>query len=93
MATVKEICETIPQSLLDSSVDDLHLAELSTVMTEWRGLAPFLGLTPAEEEGIVVKHRDELQLQIREALRKWKEKKAVRQHIGHSLLLFVTKVE
>ena len=89
MATAKEICEAVPQSLLDSPVDDLHLAELATVMTEWRGLAPFLGLTPAEEEVIIVKHRDDLQLQIREALHKWKEKMAAKRHIGHSLLLFV----
>ena len=74
MATAKEICEGIPKSCLDRAVSDIHIAQLAKIMTEWQELAPFLDLSPAEEEDIVEQYRGRLQLQKREALRKWKEK-------------------
>ena len=70
----EEIMDKIPQSRLDSPVEDIDIAKLAREMTEWQELAPFLGLTPAEEREIVERYRDRLQLQKREALRKWKEK-------------------
>ena len=75
MSTVKEICEGVPQSRLDSPISDIHIAQLASVMTEWEELAPFLNLTPAEEREIVEGlYQRRFYLQKREALRKWKEK-------------------
>ena len=78
MSTVKEICDGVPQSLLDSPISDIHIAQIANVMTEWEELAPFLGLTPAEESEIVERYRGRFNLQKREALRKWKEKNGIR---------------
>ena len=74
MAAAKEICEGVPKSCLDRTVSDIHIAQLAKIMTEWQELAPFLGLSQSEEENIVERYRGRLQLQKREALRKWKEK-------------------
>ena len=83
MTTAREIIEDIPQTCLDSTVDDVHQAELAKVMKEWRELAPFLDITPPEEEEIAEKYEGDLRLQKREALRKLREEKmVVRQHIG-----------
>ena len=74
MSMAEEIMDMIPQSRLDAPVEDINIAKLAREMTEWQELAPFLGLTPAEEREIVERYRDRLQLQKRQALRKWKEK-------------------
>ena len=75
MVTAKEICEGVPKSCLDRAVSDIHVAQLAKIMTlEWQELAPFLDITPAEEGEIVEQYRGRLQLQKREALRKWKDK-------------------
>ena len=76
MATDKEICEGVPnyKSCLDRAVSDIHIAQLVKAMTEWQEFAPFLGLSPAEEEDITERYRGRLQLQKRLALRKWKAK-------------------
>ena len=75
MPTAKQICDSIrDRSLLDFTVEDIHLDHLAKEMTEWREIAPKLDITPAEEEEIAEKHRGHLRLQKREALRKWKEK-------------------
>ena len=74
MATAKEICTGVPKSSLDSTVSDIHIAQLAKVMDEWQLLAPFFGLTRAEELEIVEQYRGRLQLQKREALRIWKLK-------------------
>ena len=74
MSMAEEIMDNIPASLLDSAVEDIDIAKLAREMTKWQELAPFLGLTPDEEEEIVERYRYRLQLQKREALRKWKGK-------------------
>ena len=75
MATAKEICEGVPKSCLDRAVSDIHIARLAKSMSlEWQELAPFLDITPAEEGEILEQYRGRLQLQKREALRKWKIK-------------------
>ena len=74
MATDKDICKGVPKSHLDRAISDIHIAQLAKSMTEWQELAPFLGITPAEENEIIELYRGRLQLQKREALRKWKEK-------------------
>ena len=44
------------------------------ISTTWEELAPYLGLTPAEEEAVQVDYQGRYGLQKRHALRKWKAK-------------------
>ena len=74
MATAKETCKNVTKSCLDHDISDIHIAQLAKSVTEWQELAPFLGLTPAEEKEIVEQYSGRLKIQTREALRKWKEK-------------------
>ena len=73
MSTVKEICEGVPRSLLDSPISDIHLSDIASHITEWRELAPYLDLSEVEEKDIVDSYPNRPKLQRREALRKWKE--------------------
>ena len=91
MTTAKEICEGVPKTLLDSQVDDLHLAVLAHDMEEWEELAPFLDFTPAEESAIVEKYRGRLGLQIREALRMWKKKKGSKASYRALIIVFCVR--
>ena len=64
----------IPRELLDSPVSDKHVAEISRQLVKWEELAPWLELTPAEEEE--VKRSGNLYgHQKREILRTWRRKK------------------
>ena len=73
MSTVREVCEGVPRSLLDSPVSDIHLCSIASHITEWRELAPYLDLSEVEENDIVDSYPDCPKLQRQEALRKWKE--------------------
>ena len=73
MSTAEEICEGVSRSLLDSPVNDIHLSDIASHITEWRELAPYLDLSEVEEKDIVDTYPDRPKLQRREALRKWKE--------------------
>ena len=88
MTTAKEIIEDIPQAYLDSTVEDVDQAELAKVMREWRELAPFLDITPPEEEEIAEKYQGDLRLQKREALRKWKEKNGSKATYRRLIVIF-----
>ena len=73
----KSIIDSIPESMrgyLDTPIGDIHLAQLADVMEEWEGLAPYLGLTRAEQKEIIENYRGRFNLQKREALGKWKQK-------------------
>ena len=74
MATAEDICDGVPREKLDSPITDIHIADLAFMLTSWEELAPYLGLTPAEEEAIQVDYRGRYGLQKRQALRKWKVK-------------------
>ena len=74
MATTEDICHGVPRDKLDSPVTDIHIADLAFMLTTWEELAPYLGLTPAEEEAIQVDYQGRYGLQKRQALRKWKAK-------------------
>ena len=74
MSTAKEICEGVSRSLLDSPVNDIHLSDIASHITEWRQLAPYLDLSEVEEKDIVDTYPDRPKLQRRDALRMWKEK-------------------
>ena len=67
MATAEDI-------KLDSPITDIHIADLAFMLTTWEELAPYLGLTPAEEEAIQVDYQGRYGLQKRQALRKWQSK-------------------
>ena len=92
MATAKEICEGVPKSCLDRAVSDIHIAQLAKIMTvDWQELAPFLEITPAEEDEIVEQYRGRLQLQKREALRKWKDKGGSKATYRKLIVIFCTQ--
>ena len=74
MATAEDICHGVPREKLDSPITDIHIANMAFMLTTWEELAPYLGLTPAEEEAIQVDYRGRYGLQKRQALRKWKAK-------------------
>ena len=73
MSNAKEICEGVQRSLLDSPVTDAHLSDITSHITNWQELAPYLDLSEAEEKDIVDSYPNRPKLQRREALRKWKE--------------------
>ena len=62
--------------LLDTPVDDIDLAKIAGGLINWEDVAPFLELSPVEEEEI---RRDErtYNMQKRRALLRWKEKKGM----------------
>ena len=74
MATTEDICHGVPREKLDSPITDIHIADLAFMLTTWEELAPYLGLTPADEAAILVDYRGRYGLQKRQALRKWQSK-------------------
>ena len=74
MATAEDICQGIPSERLDSPVTDIQIADLASELKTWEKLAPYLGLTPADEEEIQVDYQGRYGLQKRQALRKWQSK-------------------
>ena len=74
MATAEDICHGVPREKLDSPITDIHIADLAFMLTTWEKLAPYLGLTKAEEEEIRVDYRGRYGLQKRQALQKWQSK-------------------
>ena len=72
--TAEDICHGVPREKLDSPISDIHIADLAFMLTTWEELAPYLGLTEAEEEEIQVDYQGRYGLQKRQALRKWKSK-------------------
>ena len=61
--------------LLDAPVSDLHLAQIASHnIRRWEEVAPFLGLSDAEEEEIREDYKD-YGVQKRKALQRWREKK------------------
>ena len=74
MARVEDICQGIPSERLDSPVTDIQIADLASELKTWEELAPYLGLTQADEEDIEVRYRHRYGLQKRQALRTWQSK-------------------
>ena len=74
MTTAEDICQGIPSERLDSPVTDIQIADLASELKTWEELAPYLGLTPADEEEIQVDYQGRYGLQKRQALRKWQSK-------------------
>ena len=71
--TAKEICEGVPQKVLDTVVSDVHISDIASQITDWRELAPYLDISEVVEKDIVDLYQKFPNLQRCEALRKWKE--------------------
>ena len=74
MATAGDIYQGIPSERLDSPVTDIQIADLASELKMWEELAPYLGLTEADEKEIQVDYQGRHGLQKRQALRKWQSK-------------------
>ena len=72
-ATKQEVLKDVPPEKLDQLCKDEHLSELALSITDWPSIAPFLGLTGAEESEI--KDHATARRQKIEMLRKWQTKK------------------
>ena len=70
-----DVLKKIPRELLDSPVSDQHLAQIARDLKKWEEVAPFLGLSQAQEEEVRRTHQIDYGDQKREALRKWKQMK------------------
>ena len=74
-ATVAEdVLGDVPEAKKASQVTDEHIAVIAECLINWKRLAPYLGLTEADEEAISEDYRGDFKLQKREALREWKRK-------------------
>ena len=72
--TAKDICASVSSKLLDTTVSDIHLADVVPHFHEWEEFAPYLDLTETDEEDIKTKYSNRPRLMRREALRIWKHK-------------------
>ena len=70
---MSDCCVDIPDEVLNSTWRDADLARLALHIVSWEELAPFLGLTEAEEEEIKRDH-PKYSVQKLAALRRWKAK-------------------
>ena len=75
MATrpLEDLLKDVPCEKLDQPCRDVHLSEIALSVTKWKSIAPYLGLTEAEEENIE-KDCGENETQKIGMLRKWKKK-------------------
>ena len=71
--TLKEALKDVPPEALQQLCKDRHLRKLAQSLPDWRGVAPFLGLSEAEENMIEEEHTSALGRRIA-VLRKWREK-------------------
>ena len=72
--TAKDICASVSSRLLDTTVSDIHLADIVSHFHEWEEVAPYLDLTETDEEDIKTKYSNRPRLMRREAFRIWKHK-------------------
>ena len=70
---LEDLLKDIPPEKLDQPCRDDHLSEIALSITRWKSIAPFLGLTKAEEENIE-KDCGENETQKIGMLRKWRER-------------------
>lgn len=69
------IAEDMLGDVPEAQVSDEHIAVIAECLIDWRDLAPYLGLTEADEKAISENYRGNFELQKREALRKWRRKR------------------
>ena len=71
--SLEDLLKDVPCEKLDQPCRDDHLSEIALLVTKWKSIAPYLGLTEAEEENIE-KDCGENETQKIGMLRKWKKK-------------------
>ena len=71
--SLEDLLKDVPPEKLDQPCRDDHLCTIALSITRWKSIAPFLGLTKAEEENIE-KDCGENETQKIGMLRKWREK-------------------
>ena len=70
--SLEDLLKDVPPEKLDQPCRDDHLCAIALSITRWKSIAPFLGLTKAEEENIE-KDCGENETQKIGMLRKWRE--------------------
>ena len=71
--SLKDLLKDIPRQKLNQPCRDDHLSEIALSVTKWKSIAPYLGLTEAEEENVERNCRENETQKIG-MLRKWKKK-------------------
>ena len=66
---------SIPPAVWNQSCSEEDMASLSMLITDWKPIAPHLGLDAADEEEIVERDPRSVGAQKIAMLRKWKQKK------------------
>ena len=69
-----EVLKNVPTEKLDQPCSDEHISKLALYITDWQSIAPFLGLTEAEESEIV-EDSSKARMKKIKMLRKWRNKK------------------
>ena len=72
--SVEDLMKGIPDSVLGHVVSEVHLSKVSTQLTTWQLLRPYLNLTPAEEDDITKSFPADAALQKLKFLQKWSQK-------------------
>ena len=65
-----------------------HLANIAMLITDWRAVSPFLGLTEAEEIAILGSNPHSVPAQKIAMLRKWKQKRGAKATYKRLCLVF-----
>ena len=69
-----KLINDIPAEEVDRTVGDEHIGELALSLTDWRVMAPFLGVSEIEEREIIRRWPNDRLRQNITMLRRWKEK-------------------
>ena len=72
--SLEELLRGVAPEKLEQPCRDDHLSEIALSLTGWQSIAPFLGLSEVDEEAIVCRYPQDLEMQNIAMLRKWKNK-------------------
>ena len=72
--SLDDLLRDVPPERLDQPCTDEHLNEIALSVTQWRIIAPFLGLTDADEISITDNNPNNVRKQNIAMLRTWKER-------------------
>ena len=71
--SLDELTKSVPQRKLNQPCADEHLLEIALSISNWRSIAPFLGLDEVFVDSIEIKNPKDLLAQTIAILRKWRE--------------------
>ena len=71
--SIDELTKNVPQQKLNQPCADEHLLETALFISNWRPIAPFLGLRETRVRSIVCENPEDLLAQTIAMLRKWRE--------------------